>query len=56
MAEFLWVDSVHISDEDILEYIYEQWFPEDVFTKKALAEWAEGNGYISKEKCNETEG
>jgi len=34
--------------ELILEYIGENFVPEDVFSEKQLSQWAEDNGYVKE--------
>lgn len=35
--------------EDAIDWIQANCYPEDVFDKKALEEWAENNGYTKEE-------
>ena len=48
MAEFT-SNTVIIDDEDIISYIENNYYPEDVFDMDKLSAWAEENGYIKEE-------
>lgn len=49
MAEFTG-NTVIIDDRDIIEYIKENYYPEDVFDVDKLSVWAEENEYIKKDE------
>ena len=46
MAPFNFVNSVEISNEDIFDYVKNNFSPENVFTKEELDNWAEEQGYL----------
>lgn len=48
MAKFT-SNTVIIDDIDIIEYIKENYYPEDVFDVDKLSVWAEENEYIKKD-------
>ncbi|MBW2012047.1 MAG: hypothetical protein JRI32_10570 [Deltaproteobacteria bacterium] len=50
MVEFRYnINSVDIDESEIVDYVKENFSPEDVFPEKELEYWAESNGFIKEE-------
>ena len=48
MAEFSYpkINSVDVDDDVIVEFVSENYSPEEVFKSDTLEDWAESNGFI----------
>lgn len=40
---------VEISEDELIDYVVNNYAPEDIYIKDVLEEWAEGNGYVLEE-------
>ena len=49
------LEALEIDATGILDWVRENFLPEDIFDKEELAEWAESNGFVQSQVKDEEE-